>query len=145
MIGAVIQGSLEEDHGIPGQNALVNALPQPLFNGGEEVPGHAAAEHVLGKDQILLLVLRLEFDPYVAELAVPAGLLLMAAVGLKGFADLLTIGHAGGEKLDFDAKLVFELGAEHVEMNVSGAGNDQLAGLAVVDNRKGLVLLGKPG
>ena len=94
VIGAVEQGGLQVDHRVAGQHAVLHGLPQALLNGGEEVLGHRAAEDLLAELQLLALA-RLEADLDVAELAVAAGLLLVAALDLHFLADLLTVGHPG--------------------------------------------------
>ena len=73
-----------------------------------------------------------------------AGLLLVTAVSLERLADLLTIGHLGRAELDLDAELVLELGAEDVQVDVAGAGDDHLLGLRVVGDGEGTVLLAEP-
>ena len=68
----------------------------------------------------------------------------MPAVGLERLADLLAVGHPRRGKLDLDAELVLQLGAEHVQVNVAGAGDDHLLGLRVVGDGEGAVLLAEP-
>ena len=69
----------------------------------------------------------------------------MAAVGLERLADLLAVGDAGGGELDLDAELVLELGAEDVQVDVAGAGDDHLLGLGVVGDGEGAVFFAEPG
>ena len=59
----------------------------------------------------------------------PPGLLLVTAVGLERLANLLAVGDAGGAELDLDAELALELAAQHVQVDVAGAGDDHLLGL----------------
>ena len=92
MIGAEVQRGLQEHDRITGQNALADAVAQALFDGRDEVLRHAAADGLIGEDHILGLALRLEADVNVAELAVAAGLLLVAAVDLDLFLDGLAVG-----------------------------------------------------
>ena len=109
------------EHGVEAVGVQVYAVAVAVVLAQAAVLGleHAAAEDVLGEDHIFLLVLGLELYPDVAELAVTAGLLLVAAVGLERLADLLAVGDAGGGELDLDAELVLQLGAEDVEMDVA--------------------------
>ena len=141
VVGAVHQGGLQEHHGIAGQHAVQAALAQALFHGGEVVLGHGAAEHVLLKDHILLLALGLEDNVNIAELAAAAGLLLIAALLADGAADLLTVGHAGGIQLRVHAEAALQLAAQHVDLDVAGAGDHGLVSLGVVGDGEGGVLL----
>ena len=75
VIGAIIQNGLQIHHRITGQRTVDAGLPQALFHSGEIVLGHRAAEHLLGKDHVILLGLGLEADPDIAELTAAAGLL----------------------------------------------------------------------
>ena len=74
-----------------------------------------------------------------------AGLLLVTAVGLERLANLLAVGDAGGAELDLDAELALELAAQHVQVDVAGAGDDHLLGLGVVRDGEGAVLLAEAG
>ena len=145
MIGAVVERRLEVDERVTGENALLDRVAQTLFDRGEEVLGNAAAEHFLGEDHFVRLLLRLEADPDVAELTAAAGLLLVAAVGFDLRLDLLAVRHAGGLQLALNAEAALELGAEYVELDVAGAGEDHLVGLGVVGDREGDVLLVQTG
>ena len=144
MIGAVHQGGLQIDHGVAGQNAVLTGLAQALFHGGEVVLGHRAAEDALAELQLFLLA-GLELDPHVAELAVAAGLLLVAALDLDLFADLLPIGHSGGVQLGVHAEAALQAGDDHVYLHIAGAGNDHLTGLGAVFHGKGEVFLAQAG
>ena len=145
MVGAVVQHGLQADERVAGEHALLHGVAQALFDGREEVFRHAAAKDFFFKDHVIGLVLRLKADPDVAELAAAAGLLLVAAVGLDLALDLLTVSDAGGLELGLDAEAALELGAQDVDLNVAGAGDDHLVGLGVVDEREGDVLLVQAG
>ena len=140
VIGAIVEHALEVDDRIAGERAVDHGFAQALFHGGEEVLGHAAAEHFLGEDHLLALLVGLEADPDIAELAAAAGLLLMTALLLHGLADLFTVGNARGVELGVHAEAGLELAHEHVDLNVARAGDDHLMGLGVVDDGKGRVL-----
>src|SRR5208283_185685 len=60
--------------------------------GREILPRHRAAVHPLGEDEALAASPRGDFDHDVAELAMPARLLLVPAAHCDGVADRLAIG-----------------------------------------------------
>ena len=141
MVGAIVQSSLQADQRVSGENALDDRVAQALFDGGEEVFGDGAAEDFLGEDHVVLLILRLEADPNVTELAGTAGLLLVTAVCLDLALDLLAVCDAGGLEFGLDIVEVLELGAENADLDIACAGNDHLVSLGVVDESEGDVLL----
>ena len=141
VVRTVGEGGLQEHHGVAGQHAGEAALAQALFNGREIVLRHGAAEHGLLKDHILLLALGLEGDDHVAELTAAAGLLLIAAPLLHLGADLLTVSNTGSRQLRLHAEAALELGAQDIDLDIAGAGNDGLVGLGVVGDMEGGILL----
>ena len=112
----------------------------PLLHGGEVVLGHRAAHDLLAELE-LLGVARLKAHPHVAELAVAAGLLLVAALHLHLLADLLAVGHPGLGELGVHAEAALQPGENHVHLHVAGAGDHHLAGFGVVDPVEGQILL----
>ena len=132
VVAAVQQGGFQSHHGVARQHALLGGEADALLDRREEVLGHAAAEHLFFKDD-LLAVARLEVDDDIAELAVAAGLLLMAALLLAGLADGLTVGDAGSLEADLHAELVLQLGLDHIEVLLAQTADDLLVGLRVVN------------
>ena len=90
MVAAVQQGGLHAYHGISGQHTVLGGLPYTLFYRREEVLRHTAAEHILGKFNAFALN-GLELNPDIAELAMSAGLFLVAALGLAALTDGFTV------------------------------------------------------
>ncbi len=76
---AVVEGRLEVAERITRQNALGRGLADALLDAREEVLRNRAADDLLGELDAAAVV-RLDLDPDVAEHAVAAGLLLVAAV-----------------------------------------------------------------
>src|SRR5699024_4139942 len=124
-----------------GQDALADAVAQALFDGGDEVLRHAAADGLIGKDEVLGLGLGLEADVDVAELAVAAGLLLVPAVDFDLFLDGLAVGALGGPQLGLYLDLAQALGADDAQVDVAHAGDDHFLGLGVGAEAEGGVLL----
>ena len=77
---------------------------------------------------------------HVAELAAAAGLLLIAALLADGAANLLTVSDTGGAQLGIHTEAGLQLGAQHVDLDITGAGNDGLVGLGVVGDGEGGIL-----
>ena len=69
----------------------------------------------------------------------------MTAVGFHTALDLFTVSHAGGLQLGLHAEAALQLGAEHVQLNVAQAGEHLLAGLGVVEQIEGDILLVESG
>ena len=141
MIGAIIKDGFEVHDGITRERAVDAGLAQTLFDRGEEVLGDAAAEDFLGKDHLFALLVGLEADPNVTELAAAAGLLLMTALLGDRLADLFTVGHARRVEHDLDAEAALELVDEHVDLDVAHAGDDHLVRFGVVDDAEGRIFL----
>ena len=141
VVGAIHQGGLQEHHRIARQHTVLARLPQALLHSGEEVLRHTAAEHLLGKDHLLALVLGLKDNMHIAELAAAAGLLLMTALLAHLLADLLAVGHPGGIQLRIHTEAALQLADQHINLNVTGAGDHHLVGLGVIHHRKGGIFL----
>ena len=144
MIAAVQQGSLHADHRVTGQHAVLSRLTDALLNCGEEVLRHAAAEHILSKLDALALH-RLELNPHIAELAVAAGLLFVAALCLAALADGLAVGHARGLQRDLNAELILQLGKRDLQMLGAQTADDLLLRLGIDHKADGGVLLDQAG
>ena len=144
VIAAVQQGGFQADHRVTGQHTVLGRLADALFNSGEEVLRYAAAEHVLGKLDVLALD-RLELDPDITELAVAASLLLVAALGLAALADGLAVGHARGFQRDLDTELILQLGKGDFQMLGAQAADDLLLGLGIDHEGDGGIFLNQAG
>ena len=113
VIGTIVQGGLQVHYRVTGQHTVLHSLPQALLHGGEVVLGHSAAHDFLAELH-LFLVAGLEADPYIAELAVAAGLLLVAALDLHLLADLLTVGNTRSRELGVHAEAALQTGHQHI-------------------------------
>ena len=85
---------------------------------------------------------RLELDLAVAELAVTAGLLLVAAVRFGGGGDRLAVRNARQLQRDLHAEPPFQFGHRHLDVRLSLPGEQQLLRLriAVVADRRVFLL-----
>ena len=74
---------------------------------------------------------RLHADLAVAELAVAAGLLLVAAVRLGGRRDRLAVGDPRRLQVHLDAEAALQLGDRDLDVELALAGEEQLLGLRI--------------
>ena len=110
----------------------------PFLDGRHELPRNRAAEDVVHELEVGAARQRLDLDLAVAELAVAAGLLLVAAVRFRGRLDRLAIRDARRLQVDVDAEPALQLGDRHLDVQLALAGEQQLLGLriaAVADRR----------
>ena len=144
VVGAVEQPHAHVLDGIAGEHAGVHRLAHAFLDGGDErARDHAALDLVDELELVASAVVgrlaeRLDLDVAVAELAAPAGLLLVAAVRLRAAADRLLVGHARRLQRDLDAEALAQAVDDHLDVHLREAGDDLLAGLLVavqVDRR----------
>ena len=130
-IAAVEDGGAEVDHGVAGEVAADGGFEDALFDGGDEVAGDGAAEDVV--DELEAAAAREGFDAdlAVAELAVASALFLVAAVAGGGGADGFAVGDLGGFQRDFGVVAAAELGDDRFDVELAGAGEEEVVGLGV--------------
>lgn len=142
VVGAVVQRGLEANDRVARERPLRDTVAQALFHGGEEALRHRAAHDALGKLEAVRIA-RGELDPNVAELAVAAGLFLVAALHGDRLADCLAVRHARATQRDVHAEFRFELRDDHVEVLLAHATDDHFLRLHVVDEADRRILLRK--
>ncbi len=130
MVGAVEQGCTQANHRIAGQNAVLHRLADALVNCWMEVLRHGTAENLL-LEQVITLGIRCKFHLNVAVLTMAAGLLLMLAFYRNSLADLLAVRNDRVGQRNLYAKLILQLGAQHIQMNIAGTGDQMLLGFRV--------------
>ena len=86
---------LEVHHGEAGEEAVLGGLDNALLHRRDEVPGDGPAEDLVGELELGAARQRLHLDPAIAELAMAAGLLLVASLDVGGAADGLAVGDLG--------------------------------------------------
>ena len=100
MVGAEVKSCLDAYHGITCDKTLCDALAKTLFNCGEVVLGNCAADNFVRCEyEFFFACIGLETDPYVTELAVAAGLLLMTSLLLNSLADGFSVSNSGNCKV----------------------------------------------
>src|SRR3954463_4906711 len=110
MVGAVEHGGLEIDHRVAGQEPAHPRLLDAFLYCRDELPGNRAAEDVVLELEVAAARQRLHPDLTVAELAMSAGLLLVAPMRLGCGGDRLPIGNPRRLEVDLDAEPSFQLG-----------------------------------
>ena len=117
----------EVDHRVAGQEAAQPRVLDALLDGRDELPRDRAAEDVVDELEVAAARQRLEPDLAVAELAVAAGLLLVAAVRLGRRGDRLAVGNARQLEVDLDAEAALQLRDRHLDVRLALAGEQQFA------------------
>src|SRR5205823_9783233 len=115
--------------------ALVDSRPEPLRD-------HAAADLV--HELVVSVRDRRHDDVAVAELAAPAGLLLVAAVGTRLAPDRLAVRHARLMELDVHSEPSLRALESNLDVHLAHPREDLLARLLVAVQVKRRVLFGEP-
>ncbi len=142
MIRTIVQHGGQAHYRISCQRPLQNTFPQALFHRREEALGNRAAHHALAEFQAVA-VAGGEFDPHIAELAVAAGLLLMAALYLHHLTNGFPVGNLGRFQGDLHAELRLQLGNGHIQVLLTQAAHDQLMGFGIVGELQGGIFFRK--
>ncbi len=113
-----MEGDADIDDG-KAQGALLQEVPGPGLDGGDELPWHRAPHDLVVEGEAGTALERADLDLDVAELPVPAGLLLVAAVRLGGLADRLAVGRPGRARLDLHIVLRPQPVQRHAQMHLA--------------------------
>ena len=103
----------------------------PFSTAGMNCARDRAAEDLVDELELAAARQRLHADLAVAELAVAAGLLLVAAVRLDARRDRLAVGDAWRLQLHLDAEAALQLRDRHLDVQLPLAGEQQLVGLRI--------------
>ncbi len=134
MVLAVEQRHFEIDHRLA-ERAFLQVVAQPFLDGGDEVARHHAAHDLVDEAEARAARQRLDLDLDVGELAVAAGLPLVAGMLLRAGLDGLAIGDARRRRLDGDVVAAGELVDRDLEMHLALALEQQLVGLGRAPRR----------
>ena len=133
VVAAVVDGGLEVDDRVAGEIAAGGGLDDALFDGGDEVAGDGAAEDFVAELEAAAAGQWLHANLAVAELAVAAGLLLVASRRLDLGADGLAVRHLGRFERDLGVVALFEAADDGLDVRLAGAGDEELVGLRVAE------------
>ena len=131
VVRAVEHGDAEVDHRKAGEIAAHARFLDALFDRRDELARDRAAEDVVDELEVGAARQRLDLDLAVAELAVAAGLLLVAAVRLGGGLDRLAVGDARRLEVDVDAEAPLQLRDGHLDVELALAVEQQLLRLRI--------------
>ncbi len=140
VIAAVVDGDLEVDDGVAGEVAAGGGLDDAFFDGGNEVAGDGAAEDFVGEFEAAAARQGLHADFAVAELAVTAGLLFVAAVRFGLAADGFEVGNLGRLERDFSVVALFEAADDGLDVRLACAGDEKFVGLRIAEEADEQVL-----
>src|SRR4029453_1073526 len=137
---AVVHDRLEVHDGVAGQVPAQARLLDPFLDRWHELAWNGAAEDVVLEAEVAAARQRLHADLAVAELAMAAGLLLVAPVRLDGRGDGLAVRNPGGLQVPLDAEPAFQLRDGDLDVQLTLAGQEQLFRLRIARVPNGRVL-----
>ena len=140
MVRTIGQRCFQADQRISCQYTVLHRFANALFDCGPEVLGHRTAENAFCKYEILVGT-RLKVHLNMTILTMTARLFLVLALNRYLFTDFLAVRYNRLGQLHFNTKLVFELGADNIQMNVAHTRNQHLLGFGIVFGRKGRVFV----
>src|SRR6185369_16220657 len=125
----VVDGDLEIDHGVAGQVSIGGSVHNALFHSRNEILGDRTSKNFIGELEIAATRERFHLDPAIAELAMTAGLLLVASLNVGPAANGFAIGDLRRFEGDVHAVAFFQAADDNFHVLLSAAGEKELAGL----------------
>src|SRR5690606_18188628 len=126
---------LHVDDGVAREHSTRHRVGDALLDRADEFLGDHAADDRGLEDEAFARLRRGELDPAVTEHPATAGLLDVLALGLDGLGDRLAVSDLRSTDVDLDLELTLEPVDDDLEMKLTHAGDDRLAGLGI---REGL-------
>ena len=136
MIGAVVEDDFEVHHRIAGEIAARGRVLDSLFDGGNEVPGNGAAEDIVDELELGAARERFHLDLAIAELAMAAGLFLVAALHVGSAPNGFPIGDLGRLQDYFGVIALLHLGNRDFDVLLSRARYEEFFRLRVAKEAK---------
>src|SRR5579859_7123033 len=130
MVAAVYQGDFDPNHGIASDEALLEGLADPFFYSGDILFRNDATNDLVLKFKVFLAAHRqgVNFQPDIAELAVPSALPFMAPLRAGMFADGFAVGDTLIVFLHFDAEFALHALDGNVNVGFAHAGDERFGG-----------------
>ena len=120
---------MKVDDGISGEEATGGGFDDSLFDGGDVVLGDGAAEGVIDELKLSATGERRHSDFAIAELAVSAGLLLVASLHVGGAANGFAVGNLGRLEDDLGVVAALEFADDDFDVLLAGSGDQEVLGL----------------
>ena len=140
MIFAVVEHGAEIHDGKAGEVAACGGVANASLDRWDPVMWDGAAKDIVHKLDAFAALDRLHLDAADAELAVPAGLLLVLAFRVGFAANRLTIGHLRRLERQVHVIAFVELRHNYFDMLLAGARQEKFLGLRVAGKAQGRVL-----
>lgn len=146
MVRTVEQGDLDVEDREAGDNTGVQGLLDALVDGRDVLLGHDAADDSVDELVAEALLHLLELDDGMAVLTATTGLTDELALGLLNVVTSgLAVGNLGLTNVSVNLELTEQTVDDNLEVQLTHAGDDGLAGLVVGGHLEGRVLLGELG
>src|SRR6476661_1381776 len=144
VVGAVVERRTDTHERVAGEHAVLHGVLDTGVHRRDVLTRDTATGDTVDElvhRAVLGLAQRLEADLDLGELARATGLLLVRVVVLEdGTTDRLAVGHLRLADVGLDLELALHAVHEDVEVQLSHAGDDRLAGVLVVVDLEGRVL-----
>src|SRR5579862_1493148 len=145
VIAAVVEGRLDVDHFVAGENAAFHGLFNALIDRLNVFPRHRPAHDVVDELVTFAGFLRLEADFRVAVLPTTAGLADVFAFRFSGLANRFPIRDLRFADIRFDRELAHHAVDNDFEMQLTHAADDRLAAVGIGVNLESWIFLGELG
>ena len=140
MIGSIHQNCLQANHWEACQNTLLNAFLQAFFHCREEILRYSSTEYTFFKYQFIGKT-RFKFNPNIAILSMPAGLLLIFALYFYLFPNGFPVSNLWCSQGNNYAKIVLQSGCNSKQMLFAQARQQHLSCIWILYIGKGLIFL----
>ena len=144
MVLAVVEGHADVDHRVAAEVALLERLDHALLDRRDERARNGAAHHLVDELEAAAARQGLDPQPAVGVLAAAAALLLVLALGLGLPRDRLVVGHVRRGEVHRDAEAALDAAGHDLDVHLREPRQDQVAGLLVVVQLEGGVLVDHP-
>src|SRR5271154_5484033 len=111
----------------------------PFFDGGGEISGDGAAGDFVFESEFFAAGQGLDANPAIAELAVAAGLLLVAALDVGSAADGFAIRNFGSVQFHVDAVALLQAADDDFHVLLAAARQQEFLGLGIAVEAQGFV------
>lgn len=144
MVAAIVDLDSEVHHLASGQKSARGGFLNALVDGGNILAGDNAAHDGVFKHIAGAARQAFHFNPAVAKLTTPAGLLFVAALHLAFAAHGFAVGNLGRFEYDIHLEAAFGLFDRKLDMQLPHAGKQDVAGFFIASQTQGDVFVQQP-